>query len=82
MPALSHEQLVADHRYFHDTASSSDITPTSAATQARLSELEDEVTKLRGQLAKAKGFNNAMWDSIVNLTMGSDGEDAQKRRKI
>lgn len=33
--------------------------------QARVSDLESEVTKLREQLGKAKSINDTMWETVV-----------------
>lgn len=43
-------------------------TPTASATGAetlRVSQLEEEVLKLRGQLGKAVALNESMWKKIV-----------------
>jgi hypothetical protein len=39
------------------------------STNARVEELEAEVTKLREQPGKAKAINNTMWQSVVHQLM-------------
>ncbi|KZV72236.1 WD40 repeat-like protein [Peniophora sp. CONT] len=61
------DELLSDHAFFVQPAplAPTENTPVPAATSARVSELEDEVTKLRAQLAKAKSVNDAMWENVV-----------------
>ncbi|KAI5121624.1 hypothetical protein M0805_001154 [Coniferiporia weirii] len=66
-------ELLRDHGLFvqQSTPQSNTLTPngnsqfSSLAQQVRLSELEAEVQRLRMQLAKAKGTNDAMWEAVV-----------------
>lgn len=37
--------------------------------QARVAELEAEVANLRQNLGKAKGLNDAMWESVVSTVL-------------
>lgn len=66
--------------------------PTSL--KAKVTELESEVEKLREQLGKAKGVNDAMWDTVVQQlihqvkeaegdprTRSEDSEEPDRRRK-
>lgn len=57
--------MIRDHAFFVHPASADGGEPTGVSLQARVSELEDEVSRLREQLGKAKGVNDAMWDSVV-----------------
>ncbi|EIW79220.1 WD40 repeat-like protein [Coniophora puteana RWD-64-598 SS2] len=53
--------------------------PAAAAMPARVAELESEVAKLREELGKAKGVNDAMWEAVVqrmvNGGAGSSGKE-------
>ncbi|KAJ3517759.1 hypothetical protein NLJ89_g314 [Agrocybe chaxingu] len=89
------EELLRDHAFFVQpsaTGASGEVDP--ASLKSRVSELELEVEKLRELLSKAKGVNDAMWDTMVhrlvtqvkgpelstmNSTEGS--EEDQRRRK-
>lgn len=44
-----------------------------------VSELEEEVQQLRDQLVKAKGVNDAMWETVVQklLSQGKQNQEAQ-----
>lgn len=44
-----------------------------------MEELEVEVEKLRAQLSKAKGVNDAMWDTVVSkmVTQPKDSEPSK-----
>lgn len=63
--------------------------PTSL--RAKVTELESEVEKLREQLGKAKGVNDAMWDTVVQRLINQvketegnsskDSEEPDRRRK-
>ena len=44
------------------------------ATQERVSELEAEVQRLRMQLSKAKGVNDAMWEAVVHRIVADKGD--------
>ena len=86
----SADDLLSDHAFYVQPAHfvSAESTPIPAATSARVSELEDEVSKLRAQLAKAKSVNDAMWENVVTravrerpavASVAEDGERARKR---
>ena len=65
--------MLRDHASFIQPKSSGDNPASdgipSPAQQARLVELESEVQHLRGQLAKAKGINDVMWEEVVRSRM-------------
>lgn len=47
----------------------------SSAAKDKISELEAQVAQLKEQLGKAKGINDAMWDSVVQHVMtGENGK--------
>jgi pre-rRNA-processing protein IPI3 len=57
-----------------------------AALQSRVSDLENEVSRLKDQLVKAKSLNDSMWESVVSTVMtsdqpASDGAAAEGRMK-
>ena len=61
-------ELLHDYSYFvhpMDPTAASEPTESITATSERVSELEEEVARLRGLLGKAKGINDAMWETIV-----------------
>ena len=41
---------------------------------SRIAELEQEVTKYRELLGKAKGLNDAMWEGLVQKVLNLDDE--------
>ena len=47
--------------------------PSTLATQERVSELEAEVQRLKTQLSKAKGINDAMWEAVVHRVISDKG---------
>ena len=72
-PFPSTEELLGEHQYFVqgvDGATTSNVT----SLHSRVSELEGEVTKLREQLGRAKGLNDAMWEGVVQKVLNLDGE--------
>ena len=70
---LSTEELLGEHQYFVQEI---DGTTTSnvSSLHSRVSELEGEVTKLKEQLGKAKGLNDAMWEGVVQKVLNLNGE--------
>jgi pre-rRNA-processing protein IPI3 len=42
--------------------------------QSRVDELEAEVTRLRAQLSRAKGVNDAMWGAVAKTITGVEAE--------
>jgi len=93
--AYSNEELLRDHAFFVQPFTSTtgpESDPTSL--KAKVTELESEVEKLREQLGKAKGVNDAMWDTVVerlinqaketegnSRTRSEDLEEPDRRRK-
>ena len=70
-----------DHVYFTNCLSPSNTVAKApnnvVELQARIGTLEAEVSHLRGQLDKAQGINDSMWESIVKgvLAGGALGAD-------
>jgi pre-rRNA-processing protein IPI3 len=52
--------------------SNSSAATNSASLQSRVQDLEYEVEQLRMQLGKAKGVNDAMWDTVVQRLVDQD----------
>lgn len=84
------DELLSDHAFFVQPTSlaSTANVPSPAAISARVTELEDEVAKLRAQLAKAKSVNDAIWENAVTRAVRErtvvapvveEGERARKR---
>ncbi|KAI0343214.1 pre-rRNA-processing protein IPI3 [Trametopsis cervina] len=74
------EEMLRDYSVFVQAPNSGgQVSGTSL--QSRVIELETEVQKLRDQLAKAKGINDTMWDTVVRKVIqegkgkGMDGGD-------
>ncbi|TFK39957.1 WD40-repeat-containing domain protein [Crucibulum laeve] len=95
--AYTTEEFLRDHAFFVQpslvkSTASSRGSPDAIMLKSQVSELESEVESLRGQLVKAKGVNDTMWDTVVQRLVvqdkdkeaaGKDGEDeeGQRRRK-
>ncbi|KAF9531734.1 WD40 repeat-like protein [Crepidotus variabilis] len=92
------DEMLRDHSFFiqplEDTLNGSGhVDPLSL--KLRVSELESEVERLKEQLGKAKGVNDAMWDTVVQKLVGqaedvdltgkgvvvNDVEEEQRKRK-
>lgn len=78
--SYSRGELVEDHAFFVQSESDSNAASNSAASglslQSQVAELEGEVARLREQLGKAKGVNDAMWETMVKrLVEGKDEKD-------
>ncbi|KAF8967688.1 WD40 repeat-like protein [Flammula alnicola] len=60
------DELLRDHAFFIQpfiSAKGGEANPI--ALDSKVAELESELEKLREQLSKAKGVNDAMWDTVV-----------------
>ncbi|EPS94549.1 hypothetical protein FOMPIDRAFT_148872 [Fomitopsis schrenkii] len=88
------EEMLRDHAFFVGADAEGGQQPAGASAQARVAELEAEVARLREQLGKAKGMNDAMWEAvakqIVDEKKGAaaangrgeeDAEEAGRRKK-
>lgn len=64
------EELLRDWEYFVQPRNPAEsdgggtLLP-AARPDARTSELEDEVARLKEQLARAKGINDVMWETLM-----------------
>jgi pre-rRNA-processing protein IPI3 len=86
--AYPREELLRDWEFFvqppprsgHHDAAGHDVNGDAALTAARLdgrtTELEDEVARLKTQLARAKGINDVMWETFVQ-NMAAQGKDSE-----
>ena len=67
-------ELLRDQAYFigpysFECASSTQVNHHADA--ARVQDLEAEVARLKSQLSKAKGVNDAMWEAVVQKVIVS-----------
>jgi len=64
--AYPREELLRDWELFAQPrpASENDALP-AARPDGRVTELEDEVARLKTQLARAKGINDVMWETLM-----------------
>lgn len=76
--ALPAYDFARDHRFFTEQAGSSE---SSQSLQVRVAELEDELARVRQNLSKAKGFNDAMWDTVVSGVLGTSGGESGRTTK-
>ncbi|KAJ7281918.1 WD40 repeat-like protein [Mycena rebaudengoi] len=75
--AYTPEALLRDHNFFVQPAVSGGQDAVSL--QSKVNELETEVVRLREQLAKAKGLNDTMWETVVQKVVGQGKDkDAEK----
>ncbi|KAI0255931.1 WD40 repeat-like protein [Lactifluus subvellereus] len=65
--AYSREELLRDWEFFTRPRPAADGTDALPAARAdgRVTQLEDEVARLKTQLARAKGVNDVMWETLV-----------------
>ncbi|KAI0320863.1 WD40-repeat-containing domain protein [Amylostereum chailletii] len=67
----SDEEISQDYAFFIQPSATD--TVGAASLQSRVTELEDEVTRLRTQLSHAKGVNDVMWETVVHkMVAGQD----------
>jgi pre-rRNA-processing protein IPI3 len=92
IPILTMDELSREHQYFVQGANGG-ATSTVTSLHSRVVELEGEVSKLKEQLGRAKGLNDAMWEDVVQkvlnvneqMNSGMDkelGERSRKRSRI
>jgi pre-rRNA-processing protein IPI3 len=68
--AYPREELLRDWEFFvqprsgHAAEQENDAL-TAARLDGRTTELEDEVARLKSQLARAKGINDVMWETLM-----------------
>ncbi|PCH44265.1 WD40 repeat-like protein [Wolfiporia cocos MD-104 SS10] len=77
--AYEREEMLRDHAFFVQPASEAGA-PSGAALKMRVVELEGEVARLRAQLGRAKGVNDAMWEAAVRR-MVEEGKEAEKGKQ-
>jgi pre-rRNA-processing protein IPI3 len=64
----SREELLRDWEFFvksGPTASENDALSAAPRLDGRVTELEDEVARLKSQLSRAKGINDVMWETLT-----------------
>jgi pre-rRNA-processing protein IPI3 len=71
------DELLVDLASFRSPVSSSaagnDVQGGEGVTSERVRQLEEEVERLKGQLIKARGVNERMWEAVVKKVV-KDGE--------
>lgn len=68
-------EILKDQAHFITPQSFSDAVSTrnnSQADASRVQDLEAEVARLKSQLSKAKGINDAMWEAVVQRVIVSE----------
>ena len=86
------EEFGRDYTFFFQASSAVCSGSTAATLQSKVTELETEVGRLRGELERAKGVNDQMWESVVKRVLlddqgrgseagGIDVEEDERRRK-
>lgn len=68
--------MLRDYSFFVQTSETGSQT-SGVSLQSRLTELESEVQRLREQLGKAKGINDAMWETVVRKVI-TEGKGKSK----
>lgn len=51
---------------------------SAQSLQSRIAELEAELASTRQSLAKAKGLNDAMWETVISSVIGSENPKARE----
>jgi pre-rRNA-processing protein IPI3 len=69
-------QILAEHASFMNEDNSSDPSDT---LRDRVSELEAEVIRLRGQLSQAKHINDTMWETLAQKVLVPDSSQQQEQ---
>jgi len=74
--AYSREELLRDWEFFVRPGPAADRADALPAAQVdgRVTGLEDEVARLKTQLARAKGINDVMWETLVQ-NMAAHGKE-------
>lgn len=74
----SREELLRDWEFFvkskPNTAVENDAVSAAPRPDGRVTELEDEVARLKSQLARAKGINDVMWETLTQ-TVAAQGKE-------
>ncbi|KAI0028547.1 WD40 repeat-like protein [Vararia minispora EC-137] len=68
------DELQRDFALLLHTSPSNVREEPATATNARVAELEAEISHLRGQLGRAKGVNDAMWEAMVRKVVAQEKE--------
>jgi pre-rRNA-processing protein IPI3 len=71
------EELLRDWEFFVKPRPTTSVEHGALSTprsDGRVTELEDEVARLKSQLARAKGINDVMWEKLTQ-TAASQGKE-------
>lgn len=88
-------QFLQDYAFFVQLSDTTgEIGTSSLPLQSQVTSLEAEVLHLREQLAKAKGVNDVMWETVVQkviplanskdkkaATTGDDDAESERKKK-
>lgn len=55
---------------------------SAQSLQSRITELESELASMKQNLAKAKGLNDAMWETVVSSVLGSENPGAAEEEEV
>ncbi|CAE6503128.1 unnamed protein product [Rhizoctonia solani] len=66
LQGLNSDELLAGQAYFLNSESHSRRMGMGAGSNARVTELEEQVAQLRAALGHAKGINDSMWETMVH----------------
>lgn len=70
--SYSTEELLRDHAFFVQPITSTKAgEPNPVALNSKVMELESELENMRELLSKAKGVNDAMWETVVQKLVSS-----------
>lgn len=75
-PKSGHAHAATAAGHGHET----DALLTAARLDGRTAELEDEIARLKTQLARAKGINDVMWETFMqngNVAAAAQGKDSE-----
>jgi pre-rRNA-processing protein IPI3 len=84
--AYPREELLRDWEYFVQprpgpaTAENGALSEMRQDPDGRVTELEDEVARLKSQLARAKGINDVMWETLMQSMTAQEKEMAAPDR--
>ena len=79
------DEMLRDHEIIMqsmENQSTNESGESSSSLQAKVSELESEVSRLKEQLGKAKGINDAMWEKFVQKAVADNKDPASSNDDI
>ncbi|KZT59866.1 WD40 repeat-like protein [Calocera cornea HHB12733] len=74
LPSITEQALQYHPSFLSTLPALASGDPTSLPSlQTRVSDLEAELSRLRSQLGRAKGVNDAMWETVVKTVLTGEG---------